>query len=550
MLSREYRSGDYSSYQGTSGRRETRGPDFRRDPRDRDPRDRDPRDRDPRERRFRDGRRGGFGNRGDGNRGDGNRGFRGGYREPRGRERFGPRDEDRRIKERDVDAGLSKQALIAKYEKRFQALAAHATIDKFPLEGTKWGIKPKGFEGVTAQRAKLSGLFPLPDGTRAADGPNTDGENTAAGLLQATSKIDPLDSKCSRMIIVKDLDFAQIDYLKVVDMFDKFLQSVDAEGTSLGANYENARKTADGKTLVVQFNTLQAATLALCLNGKSVPFTSVAASPMSAPAAINDVQLHLSRPVEYVVQCLPPYKPDDTEVRDAVPDSPRKLFLQVDKAVSEGQVFDEVSSVCPLRAFKFLRHVGTKDPVGLVFVELFIDPKTHASSKSAVKKIIDLVPRLKDLPSVKEVSFSCITVSGDGAVKTSVQDCPIDFSTLKSLVRNEYVAFHPKLKVIQIMNAVTAADIADRSSHQFVMDDIRQEAESFGKVVSVTIPRPSVESQGYLSVKRPEFGKVYVEFDNEQAALKAIMGLAGRTYNDRTVLCAFYSHDDYHLGLV
>lgn len=546
---RHPRFGDSMSSLGSGVKRETRGPDFRsRDPRDRDPRDRDPRDRqsardrylgyDPRQ----SGRgRGGYqrGGRDNRFRDSGPRdSYRGNYRE---RPSNG-RGRDRRPFER-KEANLSKKDIIKEFEPIFKALEGVPTIDKLPLEGSQWGVKPKGFEDVTAQRAKLSGLFPLPG--RSSGLEDKEESPHVAAVLQQESKIDPVDSRTARFVIVRGVDYENVDYKKVADFFNVFLKSADAEGTNLATNYKNAFLAPNKKALIIEFNTSQAATLAMSFDSQLVQLSISDANSI-------EVKLEVARPGEYAVQCLPPYKSEDKDVQEVVVDSPRKLTLHVDKTVTDSQLQDELTLLCPLRAFKLLREVGTKESLGLAFVEFFIDPKEHPNLKAALKKIIDLVPKVKELSSVKDARFSCIDVSETGLVKTSIQDCPIDFRTLKALARNEYVAIHPKLKVIQIINAVTAMDLVDDRNARFIEDDIRQEAETFGTVVSVKIPRPQVSNNmpGHQLLKQTGLGKVYVEFEDENKALSAIMGLAGRYYNDRVVICAFYNHEDYLLGLV
>lgn len=554
-----YRTGDYSSYVSNSNR-DTRGRGFRE--RERDPREREPRERDPRDLKDRDGPKG----RGRFDRDQGpDRDRRGTYRsyDNRRDDRFRPkndrngyrgqvsrhRDNERPI---DPDAGLTKEQKIEKYERKLSSLMAYPAIENYPLLGSQWGVKPKGLEKVTAQRAKLSGLFPLPGAPRTAEDATVGDlleESSKSGVLMAQSKIDPLDSKTSCIILVKGLDFSKVAYLKVAEIFDQFLRSVDLEGLSLKSNYEKAKKNKDENVLIIEFKTSVAATLALALNGKEIPASSVAQEGVQI---LGPIKLLLSRPGEYVVQCLPPYKSGDDELKDEVTDSPRKLTLQIDKSLTESELQDALTAIAPLKAFKLLREVGTKDSVGLAFVEFYIDPKTHSKVSDVIKLVGQYAAAARKLPMVKSVTFSCVEISELGDIKTSIQDCPIELKTLRSMVRNEYVNYHAKLKVMQIINAVIPNDLIDDVNFRFIHHDIKEEAETFGKVVSLRIPRPPHDyTPGMqLHISQPGLGKVYVEFEDDKAALNAIMGLSGRTYNDRTVLCAFYNSEDYLCGLL
>lgn len=549
-----YRTGDYSSYVSSS-QRDSRGRGFRE-------RERDPRDRDPRELRDRNGDKG----RGRFDREFGqDRDKRNNYRshDNRNDDRYRPRNDRNGYRNQgsryrdtekniDPDAGLTKEQKIEKYERRLASLMAYPVIEKLPVLGSQWGVKPKGLENVTAQRAKLSGLFPLPGAPRAAEDAKIGDllkDSSESGVLMAKSKIDPLDSRNSCIIIAKGLDFSKVAYLKVADLFDQFLRSVDLKGVTLNTNYEKLKKTKDDTALIIEFKTSVAATLALALDEKEIPASSVAHDGLQTSGSLK---LSLSRPGEYVVQCLPPYESGDDELKDEVIDSPRKLTIQVDKTTTESQLQDALTEIAPLRAFKLLREVGTKESVGLAFVEFFIDPKIDPKTSDAVKLVSQYAAAARQLPMIKNVTFSCIKVSELGDIKTSIQDCPIELKTLRSMVRNEYVKYHPKLTVIQIINAVTPNDLLDDVNFRFIHHDIKEEAEIFGKVLSLRIPRPPHDyTPGMqLHVSQPGLGKVYVEFEDDKAALNAIMGLSGRSYNDRTVICAFYSHHDYLCGLL
>lgn len=549
------RGGDqYSSnYVSRSGRYEPR--DRQRDPRERDPRERDPRERvretrgpDPRTRRENryDSYRNGYDS----------RDSKGHYNSPRNRydDRSNRNDharERRPVQESpvDPDAGLSKDEIITKYENKLRGLLKYPAMEVFPVASSQWGSKPKGFENVTAQRAKLSGLFPLPGSPRPIDLTKVEGQDgmSESGVLLGASKIDPADSRNSCIIIAKEIDFLQVDHMKVAEYFNKFLCSVDLKGTDLNNNIEKKRKNRDTRSMIIEFKNNTCATLALALDGKRISGADVCLNEMNVP---EDFTLKLERPGEYVVQCLPPYD-NESDVSDEVKDSPRKLTLYVDKSATETALTNALSSVAKLRAFQLLREIGTKELTGIAYVEFFVDPKRHPNTKSALKLIADYVDETKELELVNDVKFSCVEISPSKGIETSIQDCPIDFKTLRALVRNEYVPFHPKLRVIQIINAVTAADLNNEETYNFIKQDILEEAKQFGSVVSWKIPRPPKDfTPGLQHFNQPGLGKVYIEYEDEKIALSALMGLAGRFYNDRTVLCAFYSHDDYLQGLL
>lgn len=461
------------------------------------------------------------------------------------------------------DDGLSKDELLAKYERRLASLIKTPTLSDMRVIDSKWGVKPKGFENVTAQRAKLSGLFPLPGYSRPVDLTKLEGVNGVGEqeMLIDTSKIDPIDSINATRLIVKDIDFEKIDYLKVADYFNSFLKKVDHEKLSPSNNIQSKRKTKDDRNLIIEFKNNVAATIAFTLNGRSIKKREIKIVQQKdeedAGPEVDEVDddeeeilLNIARPGEYIVQCLSPYKEiKDNDIEDNVVDNPRKITLIVSPELTETQLIENLRQLGSIKGFELLRELGTKESLGIAFVEFYVDPKEYSKTIKAFSVIDKLIHKLENEPYIEKVFYSCLSVVE--GVKTSIQDCPVNFNTLKLLVKNENVSTHPKLKVIQLLNIVTARDLVDDANFHFIHNDITQEVEKFGKVKSVKIPRPANDyTPGIVQFSQPGLGKVYVEFVDENVALNAIMGLAGRQYNDRTVLCAFYDHDDFKNGLL
>ncbi|KAK1911872.1 hypothetical protein P3342_010956 [Pyrenophora teres f. teres] len=107
----------------------------------------------------------------------GHRRERGGERNERGGDRFG--GEDRRGGRGGRDGGFGggrdrmrqQKEESPPFNKPREAtpdLASFTNILQRPRRMTQWDIKPAGYENITAEQAKLSGMFPLPGAPRAA----------------------------------------------------------------------------------------------------------------------------------------------------------------------------------------------------------------------------------------------------------------------------------------------------------------------------------------------------------------------------------------------
>lgn len=104
---------------------------------------------------------------------------------------------------------------------------------------------------------------------------------------------------------------------------------------------------------------------------------------------------------------------------------------------------------------------------------------------------------------------------------------------------------------------VSVEDLFDQSFVAQVKNDLLEECQQFGQVVSLEIPKPlfhleqkdeSVKiAEKYQALANSEsalvsraHGKVYVKFGELIAAKQARYGLSGRTYNGSTVVASFY----------
>lgn len=425
------------------------------------------------------------------------------------------------------------EQLLPKYEARLKELENIRSLEEIGGVDSKWGVKPKGFENVTSQRAKLSGLFPLPGYPRPVDFTKLEGvvkdrlSNTNDILIE-TSKIDPPDSRVARILIVKDIDFNNVDYLNVVDYFNNFLKSVDIPGI-LDQPIESKQKTKDNKNLIIQFKDNLCTTICLTLNGRSIEVNN------------QLIALNVSRPNEFVAQNI-----ETDIIKDGqVLDNALKLSLIVKEEYEESDIMGALEKICPVAAFQLLRKKGTRESLGIAFVNFKLE-----SSKDSIASIPVIQGFISKLLENEgdifiDVKFSCI-IPGE----TSVQECQSDIESLRKLVKSENVTNIKTLRVIQILNAVNAKDLMDDYNYNFIVQDIKQEAENYGHVESIKIPRPANDfTPGLTQFSEPGLGRIFIEYKEKDEAFKAIMGMAGRMYNDKTVICSYFDVEDYKRGI-
>lgn len=95
-------------------------------------------------------------------------------------------------------------------------------------------------------------------------------------------------------------------------------------------------------------------------------------------------------------------------------------------------------------------------------------------------------------------------------------------------------------RVLQLLNMVTIDELLDNEDYEEIVDDVNEECAKFGQVLSLKIPRPGSSSRQSSGV-----GKIFVKFDTEESATKALKALAGRKFSDRTVVVSYFGEENF-----
>jgi splicing factor U2AF subunit len=108
-------------------------------------------------------------------------------------------------------------------------------------------------------------------------------------------------------------------------------------------------------------------------------------------------------------------------------------------------------------------------------------------------------------------------------------------------------------RVLQLLNMVTPEELIDNEDYEGmcsvpfiffewlltrpeICEDIKEECQKYGKVIDMKVPRPTGGSRQSNGV-----GKIFVRFDTPESAGKALRALAGRKFQDRTVVTTYFS---------
>ena len=223
---------------------------------------------------------------------------------------------------------------------------------------TQWDIKPPGYENVTAEQAKLSGMFPLPGAPRQQP---MDPSRLQAFINQpagsaTSSALKPSNARQSKRLFVYNLPAGSTES-SISEFFNLQLNGLNVV-SSLDPCV-SAQVSKDRSYALLEFKTAEDTTVALALDGIQVEDNDNA---MNGEANGASSGLSIQRPKDYIV----PTTDNETDYQDGVvsnvvPDTANKLCVSnIPSYITEEQVTELLVSFGELRAFVLVKDTGTE----------------------------------------------------------------------------------------------------------------------------------------------------------------------------------------------
>lgn len=390
---------------------------------------------------------------------------------------------------------------------------------------TQWDIKPPGYELVTAEQAKLSGMFPLPGAPRqqAMDPTKLQAFMNQPANQVTSAGLKASNSRQSKRLIIYNLP-ASVTEDSVMAFFNLQLNDlnlIDAADPCTLCQFSSDRSFA-----VIEFKNAADATLALALDGITMEADDAANG--SNPGEISG--LIIQRPKDYVMPAVPDEVVHDPEVvSNYVPDTVHKLCVtNIPLFLNDEQVIELVASFGKPKAFVLVKDRSTEESRGIAFVE-YNDPA--AANELALTTLNGMVVGGQKLKVTKASSGS-----------TQVANFDVGITAISGLA-SQMSSGTDKGRVLQLLNMVTPEELMDGEEYGEICDDVREECSKFGTVLDLKAPRPSGGSRLSAGV-----GKIFVKFDTADSAHKALTALAGRKFADRTVVTTYFPEENFDVG--
>lgn len=223
---------------------------------------------------------------------------------------------------------------------------------------TQWDIKPQGYENVTAEQAKLSGMFPLPGAPRQQP---MDPSKLQAFMAQPSGSVTnaalkPSNSRQAKRLLVHNLP-SGLEEEALVGFFNLQLNGLNViEGSDPCIS---AQISKDKSFALLEFKSPSDATVALALDGITMQDDHAG----NGAANGDSKGLSIRRPTDYIV----PAVSDETQlepgvVSNVVVDTQNKICISnIPLYLTDEQVTELLVSFGELKAFVLVKDRSTEE---------------------------------------------------------------------------------------------------------------------------------------------------------------------------------------------
>ncbi|KAJ2776912.1 hypothetical protein GGI15_004689 [Coemansia interrupta] len=414
-----------------------------------------------------------------------------------------------------------------------------------PKKLNMWDLAPPGFENISSMDAKASGMFPPPGqsaGSRnvASFNPSVLFEHTHREenerfrpSSRGEREFPSTASRQARRLYVGNIPHG-IDEDGIAVFFnDLFVRMHIASAGEMPV--QNIQINHDKNYAFVEFRDADQATMGMGLDG----------------VAFQMQKLKIRRPKDYIPpvgqpEPRPPSLTLPGVVSNTVPDSPNKVYVGgLPTYLQEAQIMELLGAFGELKAFNLVKDTATRMSRGFAFCE-YADPNVTDAACQGLNGM-----ELGDKRMVvQRASVGARAANGHGPPSATYQQPPPPSSSyaapepavqqyLPPMDRQEAVRPTP---IVQLLNMVTMAELTDNDEYNDILDDVRDECQTYGSIVELLIPR---QDSAQPDTKVPGVGKIFIRYANEAEATQALNALAGRQFMGRTVIASYISEADF-----
>jgi len=366
---------------------------------------------------------------------------RDGDREDRDRDRGRDRDDMRQLERQARQKSASPHR---KPKEPTPDLTDTVPVTERKRRMTQWDIKPPGYENVTAEQAKLSGMFPLPGAPRQQpmDPSRLQAFMNQPGNQANKSALKPSSARQSKRLFVYSLPASATED-GLVDFFN-----LQLNGLNVTKGHDpciSAQLSQDLSYALLEFKTSEDATNAMALDGIHMESPEMDTSNGESNGAIG--VLEIKRPKDYIV----PAVTDETEnesgvLSNIVPDTQYKISItNIPAYLGEEQVRELLVAFGELKNFILVKDTSSGESRGIAFCE-------YADAPAVTDIAVDSMNEMELGDSklvVKRASIGIQQVGGEMSVNAM------------SMMAGTTGAHREKGRVLCLMNMITHEELMD-----------------------------------------------------------------------------------------
>lgn len=309
---------------------------------------------------------------------------------------------------------------------------------------TQWDIKPPGYENVTAEQAKLSGMFPLPGAPRQQP---MDPSKLAAFMAQpggasTNAALKPSNSRQAKRLVIHNIpsDATEESLVEFLNLQLNGLNVVEGSDPCISAQISKDRTFA-----LAEFKTASDATVMLAMDG------IIMEDGASNGAANGESKgLSITRPKDYIVPAIDEAKHEPGITSTVVPDTPNKISVSnIPTYLTDELVTELLVSFGELKAFVLVKDRSTEVSRGIAFCE-YVD---SAATDIAVEGLNGMELADKHL----KVQRASIGNTQNTSIEMSVSAMSMLAAASDGLGES---------RVLQLLNMVTPEELIDNEDYE------------------------------------------------------------------------------------
>lgn len=438
---------------------------------------------------------------------------------------------------------------------RYEKIKA-VPLESLKLPDSKWDKAPEKLKGLSARFAKSVGIFSSPN----YNSLDTLSNENILKLIEQQKKLMQLkkdklsqqrllsinDSKISKRVILKGIDFEKNAPQSIHNFFESFLASIVIPNVS----YEDLNLTTnvDGDSLIVDCASSLIATTIMSFNSKYI--------------SELDTTFEIERPGDYV-EYVKSFKENETnETNDESNNKNNETAEEIEdkedgiKDIDIVEEIIETSTLCcvnnipkeidNLKFRKILQKYGNLHSAVLLLDKISYENCDTAffsfnEDQKSTQKILNEIS--------KNEKWNCFLVCKNKK-NNYYQSVDLTRNNLDEYIDSITfdISAHKITSTIQILNVISLDDLMDNEKAKKVSDIFEQELGQMNGFEKLVLIKPPNDFKIYqVDEIQPEFGRIFVKFKSPKDAKLCLENLCGRYFHNRILLGSYVDDTDSNI---